>query len=81
MLEYLRSEDEGVVTEEFSSSRGSSETQGPLAERGKCSLAPCSEPQCQAATKLDTIMKASLHYFSSFISALVFSIWRIWTRR
>ena len=59
MLEYLRSEDEGVVTEEFSSSRGSSETQGPLAERGKCSLAPCSEPQCQAANKLDTIMKAS----------------------
>ena len=58
MLEYLRSEDdEGVVTEEFSSSRGSSETQEPLVERGKCPRQPCSEPQCQAATKLENIMK------------------------
>ena len=63
MLDYLRSEDEGVdvVTEEFSSSRGSSETQGPLGERGKCSMElPCSQPQCRAADKLDNIMKAGL---------------------
>ena len=58
MLEYLRSEDdEGVVTEEFSSSRGSSETQEPLVERGKCSRPPCQEAQCQAAAKLENIMK------------------------
>ena len=64
MLDYLRSEDEGVdvVTEEFSSSRGSSETQGPLGERGKCSMElPCSQPQCRAADKLDNIMKAGAH--------------------
>ena len=82
MLDSLKFEDEGVVTEEFSSSRGSSEPQGPLVERGKCGRAPCSEPQCRAADKLDDIMKAGIVLFDVFLQLTsLCSIWRIWTRR
>ena len=59
MLDYQRSEDEGVVTEDFSESRGSSETKEVPEERGggKCNVVRCEEPKCQAMKKFDNIMK------------------------
>ena len=57
MLDYQRSEDEGVVTEDFSESRGSSETKEHPGVVEKCRVVRCEEPRCQAINKFDNIMK------------------------
>lgn len=56
MTDAARSDDEGVVTEDFSESRGSSETKDTIDER-KCSVAHGQETSCHASQKFDTIMK------------------------
>ena len=58
MTDAARSDDEGCVTEEFSESRGSSETKEEEVDES-CSIIRCKEPSCQASKKFDTILKVS----------------------
>lgn len=56
MSDAARSDDEGVVTEDFSESRGSSESKDNIDER-KCSVVRYAESSCHASQKFETIMK------------------------
>ena len=56
MNDAQRSEDEGCITEDFSDSRGSSETKVTV-EDVKCAVVRCQEPSCQASKKFETILK------------------------
>ena len=74
MNDANRSEDEGCVTEDYSDSRGSSETKVTV-EDVKCTVVRCNEPSCQASKKFETIIKVSLIEKSKkcrFIIFLVF---------
>ena len=53
MNDAQRSDDEGVVTEEFSESRGSSDTK----EEPECPVIRCPDAACLASKKFETILK------------------------
>ena len=56
MNDAQRSDDEGVVTEEFSESRGSSDTKEEPEETG-CPVIRCPDVACLASKKFETILK------------------------
>ena len=71
MNDAQRSEDEGCITEDFSDSRGSSETKVTV-EDVKCTVVRCQEPSCQASKKFETILKVFFYecFFIKFIRFL-----------
>ena len=81
MTDAARSDDEGVVTEDFSESRGSSETKDTIDER-KCSVIRCQEQSCQASQKFETILKVGLIIATVFtvLSIFISSTWKILMR-
>ena len=58
MNDAQRSDDEGVVTEEFSESRGSSDTKEEV-EEAECPVIRCPDAACLASKKFETILKVS----------------------
>ena len=56
MNDAQRSDDEGVVTEEFSESRGSSDTKEEP-EEAECPVIRCPDAACLASKKFETILK------------------------
>ena len=56
MSDAQRSDDEGVATEDFSESRGSSDIKEEP-EEAECPLTRCPDTTCQASNKFETILK------------------------
>ena len=58
MADAQRSDDEGCITEDFSDSRGSSETKENIGEvREHPAVNRCQEQSCQASKQIETILK------------------------
>ena len=58
MADAQRSDDEGCITEDFSDSRGSSETKENIGEvREQPAVNRCQEQSCQASKQIETILK------------------------
>ena len=64
MADAQRSDDEGCITEDFSDSRGSSETKENIGEvREHPAVNRCQEQSCQASKQIETILKVILSIF------------------
>ena len=69
MADAQRSDDEGCITEDFSDSRGSSETKENIGEvREHPAVNRCQEQSCQASKQIETILKVIFGCESSPIS-------------
>ena len=67
MADAQRSDDEGCITEDFSDSRGSSETKENIGEvREHIAVNRCQEQSCQASKQIETILKV-IYLFILFI--------------
>ena len=73
MADAQRSDDEGCITEDFSDSRGSSETKENIGEvREHPAVNRCQEQSCQASKQIETILKVIFIYSFSFIFVILF---------
>ena len=69
MADAQRSDDEGCITEDFSDSRGSSETKENIGEvREHPAVNRCQEQSCQASKQIETILKVilSIHFHPEY---------------